>query len=119
ADAFAGLDGEQLALIVPLVERGVLVEALIALQADQLGPVHGGERLAHLGLADAGLALEQQRALEEFHEPQGGRDIAVGDVADGGEFVRNFVALDGHEESNASCSSCPALCRASPSLLSS
>src|SRR5208282_1242969 len=107
ADAFAGLDGEQLALIVPLVERGVLVEALIALQTDELGAVHRGERLAHLGLADAGLALEQQRPLEEFHEPQGGRDIAVGDVADSGEFVRNFVALQGHEETNAFNSSWP------------
>ena len=65
AGALARLDGEELALIVPLVERGVLVEALVALQADQLGAVHGGERLGDFGLADAGLAFEQQRALEE------------------------------------------------------
>ena len=87
AGAFARLDGEQLALIVPLVERGVLVEALVALQADQLGAVHRGERLGDLGLADAGLAFEQQRALEELHQPQRGRDVAVGDVAGGGEAV--------------------------------
>ena len=96
ADAFAGLDGEELALIVPLVERRVLVEALVALQADQLGAVHGGERLANLGLADAGLALQQQRTLEEFHQPQRGGDVAVGDVADGGELVGNLFALDDH-----------------------
>ena len=119
ADAFAGLDGKELPLIVPLVKRGVLVEALITLQTDQLGAVHGGERLAHLGLADAGLALEQQRPLEEFHEPQGGRDVAVGDIADGGKLVRNFVALQGHEETNAFNSSWPGLSRPSTSLLPS
>ena len=94
--ALARLDGEQLALIVPLVERGVLVEALVALQADQLGLVHGGERLGDLGLADAGLALEQQRPLEEIHQPERGREIAVGDIADGGEAVGDLVAVDGH-----------------------
>ena len=96
ADALARLDGEQLALIVPLVERGVLVEALVALQADQLGAVHGGERLGDLGLADAGLAFEQQRPLEEFHQPQRGREVAVGDVAGGGEAVGDVFAVEGH-----------------------
>ncbi len=92
AGAFARLDGEQLALIVPLVERGVLVEALVALQADQLGAVHGGERLGDLGLADAGLAFEQQRPLEKLHQPQRGRDVAIGDVADGGKAVGDLLA---------------------------
>ena len=91
----AGLDGEQLALIVPLVQRGVLVEALVALQADQFGAVHGGERLCDLGLADARLAFEQQRALEELHQPQRGRDVAVGDVADRGEAVGDVFAVQG------------------------
>ena len=80
--ALARLDGEKLALVVPLVERGVLVEPLVALEADQLGLVDGGERLCHLGLADARLAFEKERALEEIHQPQRGRKIAVGDVAD-------------------------------------
>ena len=96
ADPLAGFDREQLALIVPLVERGVLIEAFVALQADQFGAVHGGERLADFGLADAGFAFEQQRPLEEFHQPQRGGDVAVGDIADGGEFVGNFFALEGH-----------------------
>jgi hypothetical protein len=60
-----------------------LIEALIALQADQLGAVHGGQRLGDLGLADAGLAFEQQRALEQFHQRDRGRQFAVGDVAAG------------------------------------
>ena len=91
ADALARLDGEELALIVPLVERGVLVEAFVALQADQLGAVHGGERLADFGLADTGFAFEQQRALEELHQPQRRGEVAVGDIADGRELIRRYL----------------------------
>ena len=97
ADSFARLDGEELALVVPLVERGLLVEALVALQADELGAVHRGERLGHLGLADAGLAFEQQRTLEELHQPQRSRDVAVGNVAGGGEAVGDGVTRKRHE----------------------
>ena len=39
------------------------------LQADQLGCMYGGERLRDLGLADASLTFQQQRALQEIHEP--------------------------------------------------
>ena len=99
ADAFAGFDRQELALIIPFVERGVLVKAFVALQPDQLGAVHGGQRLGDLGLADAGFAFEQQRALEEFHQPQRGRNIAVGDVANGGEFVGDVFAIEGHNSS--------------------
>ena len=69
ADAFASLDGKELALIIPLVERGVLIEAFVALQADQLRAVHRGQRLADLGLADAGFPFKQQGTLEKFHQP--------------------------------------------------
>ena len=112
ADAFAGFYGEQLALIIPFVKRGVLVETLVALQANKLGAVHGGQRLADLGLADAGLAFKQQRTLEELHQPQRGRNIAVGDVANGREPVGNFFALEGHSAQPFS-SSCAGLTRAS------
>ncbi len=98
ADAFACLYREQLALIIPLVKRGVLIEALIALQPDQFGAVHGGKRLADLGLADAGLALEQQRPFEEIHQPQRGGDVVIGDIADGGELVRYVFALQRHRQ---------------------
>ena len=37
--AAMGLDRQQLALVVPFIERGRLIEALVALQADQLGRV--------------------------------------------------------------------------------
>ena len=52
---------QQLAGIVPLVERLGRVDALVALQPDQRRVEHGGQRLGRLGLADAGLAFEQQR----------------------------------------------------------
>ena len=54
-------DREQLARVVPLVERLGSVDPLVALQADQRGVEHLRQRLRGLGLADAGLALEQQR----------------------------------------------------------
>ena len=54
----ARLDGEQLALVVPLVDRGIGVEAFVALQADQAGAEDGGQGLGGLGLADAGLAFD-------------------------------------------------------------
>src|SRR5712671_7160829 len=104
----ARLDGEQLALIVPFIQRGVLVEAFVALQADELGPMHGSQRLGDLGLADAGLALEQQRPLEVFHQPERRRDVAVGDVADGGEAVGDVFAVEGHWLSDNTSSPSPA-----------
>ena len=109
ARALVRLDGEKLALIVPLVERGVLVEPFVALQADQLGLVHLGERLRHLGLADARLAFDQQRPAEKIHQPERGREIAVGDVADLGEPIGNLVARAGawlHGRSSSSRSAC-------------
>ena len=69
AGGFARLDGEKLALIIPFVKGGVLIEAFVALQANELGPMHGGQRLGHLGLADACFALQEQRPLEIFHQP--------------------------------------------------
>ncbi len=87
------LDGEQLALIVPFVERGILIEAFVTLQPDQFGAVDRGERLCDLGLADARFAFKQQRPLQEIHQPQRGRHIVIGNVADGGQPVRDIVAV--------------------------
>jgi hypothetical protein len=42
----------------------VEVDALVALKPDQAGAGRAGERLRDLGLADPGLALEQQRLLQ-------------------------------------------------------
>ncbi len=74
-------DLEHLARVVPLVHRGVDVEALVALQPDQPRAEAAREHLGELGLADARLALEQQRPLELEREEHRGRDRSVGDVA--------------------------------------
>ena len=57
-------------------------------------PCTRGERLGDFGLADARLALDQQRALEVVHHPERGREIAVGDIADLGETRRDRFAGD-------------------------
>ena len=43
-------------------------------------PVHGGEGPGDLGLADAGVALEQERALEPQGEEDGRGQPLVGEV---------------------------------------
>ena len=69
ASALARLDRQQLALIVPFVERRARVEPLVALHADEFAAVQRGERLGDFGLADARFALDQKRALEVVHHP--------------------------------------------------
>src|SRR5262249_29101232 len=80
------------ALIVPLVECGVLVETFIALQPNKLGLVHRGKRLGDLGLADARFALQQQRALQELHKPERGGEITIGHVAYFSQPIGNLFA---------------------------
>ena len=75
-----GADVEQLARVVPLVDGVGDVEALVALEPDQPRVRRRGERLGRLGLADAGLALEQQRLLEREREEERRREPAVGQV---------------------------------------
>jgi hypothetical protein len=62
------------------------------LQPDQVGGVHIGERLRHLGLADAGIAFDQQRPAQHVHQQQCGRQIRVGDVANLRQSVGDLVA---------------------------
>ena len=62
-----GLGGahvQQLRRVVPFVEGFAQLQAVVALQAQQLALQRDGERLGELGLADAGLAFQQQRALQ-------------------------------------------------------
>ena len=63
-----GLDPQQLLAVVPLVQRLRLVEALVALQADQLAAGGPRERLRELGLADPGGALDEDRLAEPLGE---------------------------------------------------
>ena len=73
-------DLEHLARIVPLVHRRADVQALVALQADQATVQGLCQNLADLGLADPGLALEEQRPAELEREVERGRERPVGDV---------------------------------------
>ena len=76
---------EKLAGVVPLVDGLGDVDALVALQAQQLPAGPGRQHLGHLGLAHAGLALEQQRAVQGHGQEDRRRQPLVGQVAMGGE----------------------------------
>ncbi len=77
-----GLDAQQLLLVVPLVQRLGLVEALVALQPDQPGARQFGHRLGQLGLARAGRALDQDRLAQALGQVDHAGDALVGQVAD-------------------------------------
>src|SRR5487761_346877 len=74
-------DVQKLARIIPFVDGVGEVDALVALQADQAGAQHIGHDLGRLRLADAGLALDEQRLFELEGQEDGGREPAVADVA--------------------------------------
>ncbi len=82
---------QQLARVVPLVHGVRDVETLVALEADQPGARGDREGLRRLGLADARLALEEQRLLERKGEEQRGRETAVGQVVGGPEGLLEIV----------------------------
>ena len=88
----AGLGGaqvEQLAASSPSRRRPATLDALVALQADQLAAGPAAEHLGDLGLADAGLALEQQRAVQGQREEDRGGQAVVGEVAVQAERLRD------------------------------
>jgi hypothetical protein len=58
----------------------VEIHALVALEADEPGSGGRRERLRRLGLADARLALEQERLLELGGQVDGGGERAIGQV---------------------------------------
>jgi hypothetical protein len=72
---------QQLARIVPVVQRVVDVDALVALQPDERRAGRRGECLGELGLPDAGLAFEQQRAAQLQSEVDDGPKTLVDEVA--------------------------------------
>ena len=80
AACLAQPDLEHLARVVPLVDRGRDVEALVALEPDEPAAEHRREDLGDLGLADARLALEQDRPAELEAQEDDGRERPVGDV---------------------------------------
>ena len=89
-------DVQQLARVVPFVDGLGGVDALVALQAQQLAAGPAREHLGHLGLADSGLALEEQWAVEPQGQEDGGGQALVGQVAVLGEGVADvFNGLGG------------------------
>jgi hypothetical protein len=61
------------------------VDPLVALEPDQPGARRRGQRLRRLGLADPGLALEQQRLAQVEREEDGDREPLVSEVCLFGE----------------------------------
>ena len=86
-DDALGLDPKQLLLVVPLVEGFGLVEALVALQADEPGTGQLGHRLGELRLAGARRPLDQHR----FAQPVGQVDDAA---AAGADLANKLILLD-------------------------
>jgi hypothetical protein len=66
--------------VVPFIKRLRCVDALVALQADEIAPERAGERLSRLGLADTGHAFDKQRLAEGERQERGGRQPLVGQI---------------------------------------
>src|SRR5207302_1846292 len=91
-------DLEHLAGIVPLVDRGVDVQPLVALEANQTRAEGRGEDLCQFRLADAGLALEQQRPAKLESQEDGCREGPIADVV-----VASKVPLELLDGARARC----------------
>jgi len=78
---FGGAQVQQLAREVPVVQRLRGVDALIALQPDQLGPGDLGECLREARLPDPGVALQKQRPAHLQRQVRGGGQALVGQVS--------------------------------------
>ena len=75
-----GPEVQELAGVVPLVEGLGGVDPLVALEPHQRGPGPRRECFRHLGLADPGVALEEERALQPEGEEDDRRQALVGQV---------------------------------------
>ena len=73
-------DRDHLRGVIPLVDRGRDVEPLVALQADQPAAERRRQHLGDLGLADAGLAFEEDRPAHLQRQEQHGRQRPVGEI---------------------------------------
>ena len=81
---------QQLLAVVPFVERGGLVLALVALQPEQPAPGDLGQGLGQLGLADPGRPFQQDRLAQPRLQEHGGGQPLVREVAVAGEAVDDF-----------------------------
>ena len=73
-------DLQQLALVVPLVEGGAGVEAVVTLKSDEVRCQDASHDLGDLGFADAGWAFDQEGRVEDAGEVNRRGDGRVGDV---------------------------------------
>ena len=71
---------QQLTSVVPLVHGVVYVQALVALQAYQVGLQPRCQRAGDLRFPDSGLALQKQRSLQFQRQKDGDGQPPVGDV---------------------------------------
>jgi hypothetical protein len=76
---------EELPGVVPLVDGLGGVDALVALEAEEVAARPPGEDLGHLGLADAGLPLEEQRPAQAQGQEDGRGEALVRQVVVTGE----------------------------------
>src|SRR4029079_13750352 len=72
---------EELAGVVPLVDGLTDVDALVALEADQLAARPARQHLGHLALHNRVLSLEEERSAQTHGEVDGGGQAFVGQVA--------------------------------------
>jgi len=71
---------QELALVVPFVQRRVDVQPLIALESDQLAAKHLREHPGDLGLPNSRVAFDHERLAHLPGQEQGGGDRGLGDV---------------------------------------
>lgn len=84
-------DLHHLAGVVPFVDGGGDVEAFVALQANQLSPEGLAQHLGDLGLADAGLALQEQRPAQAQRQVQSRGERPVGDISAGAQKLEGGI----------------------------
>ena len=97
---------QELARVVPVVDGLRSVDALVALQPDQLAACPATDHLGDLGLADACLAFEQQWTFQCQRQEHRRRQPVVGQVAVQAQCVRNLGRpIWGRQCSGSHCSS--------------
>ena len=99
AGGFREANRDHLRRAVPLVDRRGDVEALIALQPDQLAAERRRQHFRDLGLADAGLAFEEQRPAHAQRQKHHRRQRALGEVAARGQHVERRIDGNGGRRS--------------------
>ena len=91
AFGFGDTDGDHLRGVIPFVDRRRDVEAFVALQPDQPAAERLREHLGDLGLADAGLAFEENRPAHLERQVKHGAERAVGEIIGPGEEIDGGV----------------------------